>query len=186
MIFGFRKIGRWDKVVELTKSLAPTLHKATLAGQKAVAEKLAEIVKGHLLNQDLTWTPLSESYKKHKQENKDMILVARWKYYDAIRIEKRGDSYSIGVRKDRYYVNAGKTRIALYKVAAFHEGNPQVTNLFGRGITLPVRPLWTPSVQELTAQGVDKLIVKYIRQHLKAKGWGNVTLKELRKYKAPI
>lgn len=186
MIFGIKKIGEWDKVAELTKELKPSLHKAVMEGQKATANKLLEIVRDHLVNQDLGWKPLSEAYASRKRANKEMILVERWKYFDAIRIEKRGNSYSIGVRKDRYYVSTNKSRIPLYKVALFHEGKPQIKNLFGKGIKLPVRPLWGPSARELNKMGIDKFFVKEIRKQLKADGWPSVSLQELRKYKAPV
>ncbi len=186
MIFGIKKIGEWDKVAELTKKLQPSLHRAVMAGQKATATKLQDILRDHLVNQDLRWKPLSEAYARRKRANKEMVLVERWKYFDAIRIEKRGDSYSIGIRKDRYYSTIKGGRIPLYKVALFHEGKPQITNLFGKGIKLPVRPLWGPSAKELNKIGIDKFFVKEIRRQLKADGWPSVSLAELRKYNAPV
>lgn len=184
MIAEFKKIGDWDKVLELTKNLDKHIYQGSLKGQLNVAKRLEKIVKEHLVNQDLKWKKLSKSYQRRKRDNKDRILVERWKYYEAIKTERIKGSVLIGVRKDRYYVGKGRRRIALYKVAALHESGLK-GKLFGK-YDLPKRPLWTPSFKELTRIGIDELIVKEMRNIFLAKGWGTVYKNRLKKYGAPL
>lgn len=179
----FKKVGQWDMFNHLTKNIDRDLYKGAIAGQKKVVEKIASIVKGHLRNQDLKWKPLNKAYASRKAN--DYILLKSWKYYNAISIQRtKRDEFFVGVEKGLYYRGRwGSIQVAY--MAYLHEVG--TTGIWGKPIELPARPLWKPSIKEFQKNfGIEETITKAIRTHLKSVGWGNVTLKHLRKYEAPV
>lgn len=183
--YGFQQFGDWEKFNNLSKSIAPDLRRSAMKGQGKAVRRIATIVKNHLRNQDLGWKPLSTSYRYHKKENKDMILVHTWKYYEAIKIEKVGNIYAVGVRKNIYYTGSDGKRVQVYVAAIMNEQG--YSDLFGRGITLPKRPLWKPSMKEFNAEGgIAEIIITQLRVDLYKRGWRKTIVKKLKEFKAPI
>jgi hypothetical protein len=173
----------WENFNKLTETLDKDLNKGAIEGQRQVVMTLHRLVKSHLRNQDLPWEPLSPNYRDRKRDNRDKILIERWRYYNNIEVFKpQKDAWLVGVRADRYY-KSKYGRISISRVAFMHErGN---NNLWGKGIKLPKRPLWVPSMQELNLLGIDEIIIQSIQRKLKTRGWKPIKEK-LKKYKAPI
>jgi hypothetical protein len=183
-MMSFKTFGDWNKFNNLTKTLAPDLRRSALKGQEKSVNKIAQIVKGHLRNQDLPWRPLSDYYLAHKKENRDKILIETWKYYESIKVYREKNVFSVGVRKDRFHPSING-RISMASLAMIHENG--TNNLFGKGIRLPKRPLWKPSLREFNQMGgIQAIVVKQLRQDLYNRGWTKTIVRKLRDFKAPV
>lgn len=180
-----KQFGDWDLFNILIHDLSPNLLRSAMAGQREAVTKIYQIVRGHLRNQDLPWRSLNAEYAARKDQNADKILVHTWKYYESIKIENQGNTWGVGVRRNLYYSGAGGARISVAKAAMMHELG--YNNLFGKGIKLPKRPLWKPSIKEFEANGgLQRIMVERLRTGLQRKGWGRVTVTTLKQFKAPV
>jgi hypothetical protein len=136
--------GDWRKTRRFLNVLPFTLKSAAAKGERAAAEKLVRIVRGHIKRQDLGWQPNADD------KDGDMILVDSGLYLSSIKSWKASNGYMAGVPNSVY--NTQGVRVADY--AVYNEFG------FGKG---PARPLWGPSVEEMGgSKGIRDIITRSI------------------------
>lgn len=139
----FTTIGDWAGVQRQFQELPQKLKASSMWGQRKAAEKLVKILKGHIDNQDLGWTPLAFP----ERSGDPRVLVDYQTYRNNIKTWQKGGERYIGVKKDVVSKNGNRT----WQIAAVHEYKS-----YNGG---PYRALWGPSVKELGgAMGVRDII----------------------------
>ena len=68
-----KTIGLWQRELRKMRYLPRDIHVSAMWGQQKAANRLVEIVKGHLERQDLSWAPLAESTKRTKYDWRTLI-----------------------------------------------------------------------------------------------------------------
>lgn len=143
--------GDWAGVELKLSNLADDIKASAMWGQRKAAEKLVKIVKGHIDNQDLGWTPLVNP----QNSGDPRILVDYSTYRDNIKTWQKNYSRYVGVKKD-VLNNRGEK---VWMVAAIHEYKSYTGG--------PQRALWGPSTEELGGPtGITKIIHTAIRNKL--------------------
>ena len=154
--------GSWAEVERLLGDLGSRLRAE--AG-KATAENLQLIEKTvvrHLDRQDLPWPPLSPAYRRYKERTRsprwrqrrlrsgrsnprslsEKTLIATGAMRNAITSYQTGPySGEVGISRQESYAAGEK----LVNVAWVHERG-------SRDKTIPARPLWEPTAEELQAK----------------------------------
>ena len=154
-------VGDWRGEMRKMRRLAPDIYVSAMWGQEKAAKKLVKIVKDHLMNQDLKWTPLSARTIKRKKGNTRMLLDSET-YYNNIKAFRKGYIYYAGVKRGVTQPNGIETA----RVAAIHEFRSLATK------GSPRRPLWTPSIAEMGgAKGIRNIVAKAIARKLALRGW---------------
>lgn len=143
--------GNWQEVEARIAGLPRAIKASAVWGQRKAAEKLVKIVKGHIDNQDLGWTPL----KRPELSGDPRILVDYGTYRDNIKTWQKNYTRYVGVKKD--VINHRGERVwmvaALHEFMSYHGG--------------PYRPLWGPSVEELGgSKGIAGIIEQAISRKL--------------------
>lgn len=144
--------GDWRRVQIALTNLPRMVMTSAAWGQRNVAEKLVKIVKGHINNQDLGWSPRVST----TNSNDPRILVDYGDYYGAIKAYSDKGIYYAGVKRDAF--NRSGTRIADYAVV--HEYGWE---------SIPRRPLWGPSFKELGgSKGIKETVTQAIYAKIKS------------------
>lgn len=167
--FGFRKLGRWNKALLLTRKLPASVTVGYVAGQRSIMGKFLRIVTGHLKRQDLPWEDLDYHYRRSKTQNNDKILIHTGLYLRSITMIQKNNAVYVGVKKGIPHRNkkAG-FNTQVHVVAAMHEHGGKV---WGKA-NLPARPLWRPSYEELGGDAaIQKAVLQGVRASLTANGW---------------
>jgi hypothetical protein len=107
----------------------------------------------HLKSQDLGWKPLTDRYRRRKRRFKrggrlsEKTLIATATYFKSITAEKFSPfEGAVGVLRQARYQRGEK----IANIAMVHE--------FGtKNRRIPARPLWKPSLEEIT----DKVLNNY-------------------------
>lgn len=141
----FTLLGRWDEAVKTLNRLDPVIKEASLSAQMALGEQIVKVVKGHILNQDLPWLPLTEKYLERKNAvgADPRILIATQSYLNAIKVWKVGNRHlvMIGVPRGVHgtTIEGNSHPLEIAQIAAIHEfaGNDKLR-----------RPLWNPTIKE--------------------------------------
>lgn len=166
----FELYGEWDKTIRTIQKVGPAVKIAGLYAQMKVASILKKKVVGHLVNQDLGWKSLSDKYlhQKARVAADTRILMAYNQYYQNIEVWHKSNEHTVfvGVKKGKYTYSVWdnkRSRIDIASIAYIHE--------FARGKTIPRRPLWNPTIQEMGGeQGIKDLYVKHLVGKLRIMG----------------
>lgn len=129
----FISYGYWNQSRVMLEALPAMIYSSAIWGMRKAAEQLVKIVKGHIDRQDLGWPPLAAS----TSSGDPRVLVDTELYRNSIQAFKRGNTYYAGIPENITYPTTG---VLVSDVAMMHEE--------GYG-SLPRRPLWKPSIQEL-------------------------------------
>ncbi len=142
-MFKITNFGDWAKVHNIIKNRLPKAYQETSEKVlKRVTLKAERIVVLHLRNQDLGWQPLKEKTlaRKARRGESEKTLIATTDYLRSITAFVENGVGFVGVRKKK--VNSSGN--SLVDIAATHE--------FGSiSRSIPARPLWQPSLIELSS-----------------------------------
>lgn len=152
---GIKFKGSWDRVKRWLNDLSTSKRTQDVYGD---AIRLGEVVKKsiikHIMAQDLNWKELSEYTKKRKGHNR--------KYQDTLgfvksinsTVYKTSDGYKILVYpKGINYRGIDYSKIAFWLEKGTKKGARQY---------IPPRPLWNPTLQELSKDGLVGFQIKTI------------------------
>ena len=147
----FNKFGPWEKVMADLKSLNITIRNSALYGQKKAVIQYYNIVKNHLINQDLPWASLKPNYLKQKHSSSTLIETGT--YLSNISYWRDSYVYYIGVKQGIFETTkGGKQGLELAILASIHEYGSRKRNI-------AKRPLWKPSLDEMGGgQGMVNII----------------------------
>lgn len=129
---------------------------------RAIAERYAEVVQGHIEDQDLDWEPLSERYRQWKIDNNlnPGIWIARGELFDAVTFWRgRITSSAAGTRTGwlsgiprRVTRTTGENMFTIARALEFGVVGPRRDPTTGRetiGVIIPARPLFLPSARQV-------------------------------------
>ncbi len=122
----FTKFGPWNSISMALNNLPILIRSSAIWGMRKAAEKLKDIVIGHIDNQDLAWASVSSK----TISGDPRILVDTEQYRNSIETFIRGNTYYVGVPSNKY--NSRGIRIS--DLAWWHEEGR-------RSQGLPPRPL---------------------------------------------
>ena len=167
----FELFGNWQRQLFKTSVLAVDIRLSAREGQRVAGEKLSRKVKSHLRNQDLRpWEQLSDSRKRRKSKNKDLVLIHEEHYYNNIKAWSKRNTYYVGVKRGV----TNEKGIEVARIAAIHE-DKSINN------SGPDRELWGPSIEEMGGPGgIRKMILKRIAAKLIMRGWKVTSLGGIR------
>jgi hypothetical protein len=156
----FEKIGNWDTTVAKLVKLDKNLKSSLQWGERKVGEKLVNIVKNHLRNQDLGWDGLATS-TLWKKKGDARVLIDTETYLNSIKTWQSNGTRFIGVPKDITNPENGEEvwRIAqIHEFKSYHGG--------------PFRALWGPSMEEIGGnKGVRDIIFDVLYKKMKKLGY---------------
>lgn len=154
----FKLLGNLAHSKNMLMGVAPDIRKAYLRSQSSIADKLLRIVRRHLVNQDLSWEPLSLGTIDKKRH--DLILIDTETYLNSIDRFQSGYNIFVGVKKG---IMEPKTGMEVSRIAALHE--------FGTEL-IPARPLWEPSINELGGKsGIKEQFLNDLASRLTKRGF---------------
>ncbi|MCU0439359.1 MAG: hypothetical protein MUC49_15810 [Raineya sp.] len=136
-----KKFGDWNKVESLVRNLDTMLKKANHQALQKITKEAEKRVIDHLDNQDLSWEPLSASYKNDKVRKglSNGILIASQDFRNAITSIITSDTGFVGIPKGKRNREGEELEI----IAAVHEFGSEKRNI-------PKRQLWGPTLEEVS------------------------------------
>ncbi|GAB4493389.1 MAG: phage virion morphogenesis protein [Raineya sp.] len=153
------KTGDWSLVEKLIKNLDKNLMIATQNVLKSIADAAQTKLLNHIDKQDLSWKPLSETYKKQKARKglSEKTLIASGEMRASISKKILQNKAFVGIEKGK----KNKEGRSLETIAATQEYGSLTQNI-------PARKLWQPTAQEVM-QWVrqNRIIEKEVRKVFK-------------------
>lgn len=151
--------GDWDGCTKFLNSMGYEVDKKVKDSLWVYAKKLRDIVKNHIIHQDLNLADTSERTKKLKKQNKDLILIDTEVYVQNIKAWRdRGNVY-VGVKRNLLQKRKGQPPVPVDKIASWLEEGTR---------KMPPRPHWKPSIEEMGGkEGLKEFVIDAIFRRLK-------------------
>lgn len=153
--WGMTLSGDWAGTNRKLQALNINLKAITKRAQKAVANKIYDMVVGHIMQQDLNWKAHAASYRKKGIG----FYLESGQYLRAIKVYRDGENYAVGISRDE----RNKKGIEIWKIAMWMESGT---------VKMPARPLWSVVWKEIRGEkGATALMKKHVAAELKMKGY---------------